>query len=307
MIFKEYLKQEKKSDFIDDLLNCTIQEIYNINNYEFILIFLIDLTKFEKDYLKVNKKLFESFISAFNKEKNIVINQYKNEEYYKIISIIEDYRVYLEQKPKLLLNLDIIILLFYQKNIRKEFKTFFNKIKSKNELVQYILKNRKIFYAYDCDEMVIIYNNGFPIEINDVLSLSSDFKEYIKFYITMYENKNKRNEILRVDLKKMPDILENYELNNLIRFVDITIDNSKIYFPFEKYNELINKLSDYGKLLGLKSIFDKHSRNYKSVEINKNLRKKIHEIGKLCIEMDKFDNIQIIKFIQDDAKSYYNK
>ena len=306
LIFKEYLKQEKKSDFIDDLLNCTIQEIYNINNYEFILIFLIDLTKFEKDYLKVNKKLFESFISAFNKEKNIVINQYKNEEYYKIISIIEDYRVYLEQKPKLLLNLDIIILLFYQKNIRKEFKTFFNKIKSKNELVQYILKNRKIFYAYDCDEMVIIYNNGFPIEINDVLSLSSDFKEYIKFYITMYENKNKRNEILRVDLKKMPDILENYELNNLIRFVDITIDNSKIYFPFEKYNELINKLSDYGKLLGLKSIFDKHSRNYKSVEINKNLRKKIHEIGKLCIEMDKFDNIQIIKFIQDDAKSYYS-
>ena len=307
LLFKSYLKQKEKSNYIDDLLNCTIQEIYNINSYEFILIFLIDLIKFEKDYLKINHKLFESFISEFNMEKNIDIKQYKNEEYYKIIAIIEDYRVFLEQKPKLLLNLDIIILLFYQKNIRKEFNIFFNKIKSKNEVVHYILKNREIFYAYDCDEMEIIYKNG-AIKIYDVLNLCSNFNEYIKFYIKMYENKNKRIEILKVDLAKMPNIQENYEFNYLIKFVDITIDDNDIkYYPYEKYVELINKLNNYKKLLELKSIFlDKYNKNWKSDDINKNLRKKIHEIGKLDIEADNLDNMQIIKFIQDDAKFYYN-
>ena len=302
LIFKAYLKQNEKSDYIDDLLNYTIQDIYNINNYEFILILLIDLVKFEKDYLKINHQLFEKFISSFN---NIYIDikQYENEEYYKIISIIEGYRVNLEQKLKLLLNLDIIILLFYQINIRKEFKIFFNKIKSKKEVVHFILKNRKIFYAYDCDEMEIIYTNGFNIKINDVISLSSNFNEYIKFYIKMYENDNKRNEILRVDLTKMPEISENYEFNYLKKFVDITIDDNEIeYFPYEKYIELINKLNDYEKLLELKSIF--LNKNWKSYKINSNLRNKIHKIGKLYIEKDKLDNIQIIKFIQNDAKSY---
>ena len=309
LIFKEYLKLHEQSNYIDILLKCTIDEIYisSVINYEFILNFLIDLLKFEKDYSKVNQKLFESVISGFNETKKVNITKYNNEEYNKIISIIESYRNNFKKKPYIL-NLDIIILLFYQTNIRDKFIVFMNKVESKKSVIDYILKNDYIFKKYNCSEMEKIYINGEKIDVNKVINLSSTCNEYIKFFIKISEIKH--NEIINIDLKIMPSIEINYEINDLKKFIKISIINEKLYFPSNKFVELIEKLNktNYMKLLELKSIFcDKdYNNNWKTNKIQKSIKTAIHQTGKSFIENNKLNNLEIINFIQEDAKDYYS-
>ena len=96
-------------------------------------------------------------------------------------------------------------------------------------------------------------------------------------------------------------------IKDLKKFIDYTIKNKELYFPYEQFKGLVAKLnnSNYDKLLELKSIFKNFESCYKSNEIRDTLNKAIHETGKSFIKQNKLDNFQIISFIQEDAKTYY--
>ena len=151
--------------------------------------------------------------------------------------------------------------------------------------------------------MELIYKSG-NIKLANILNLSLNINDYIQFFCIY--GKEKSEEV--IDLKKCPSPDENYSLRYLSKFIDIVIKNEKLYFPYEKFIELIEKLSkSYSKIKELKSIFDKYRGNYKTNKIIEKLDKVFHETGKIFIESNKLDNLDIITFIQEDAKVYYKE
>ena len=164
LIFKEYINNHEKKDLIEYLLEDTAKEIKENQSsidYEMILFFFINLLNFQNEYSNIDKRrqsIFELAISNFI-EKEISIKKYNNNEYGKIITTIEKYRNDLNDK-NLLLNLDIIILLYYQFHDKKKFMSFLGTIKSKEEAIDYMLKYPNIFSKYDCSELEIMFKYG---------------------------------------------------------------------------------------------------------------------------------------------------
>lgn len=235
LIFKEYIEKHDQN-IMDYLLSNTAYEINNnskeIVNFEFVLLFLINLLNFENNFsnLKEGKKLlFKSILEKFIEIKKVDIKKYNNSEYRKIIETIEKYRKYLEENQ--LLNLNVIILLYYKINKSDEFKKCFNEIKSKKkEVIDYIFKHHLIFSKFNFSEMELIYKSG-NIKLANILNLSLNFNDYIQFFCIY--GKEKSEEV--IDLKKCPSPDENYSLRYLSKFIDIVIKNEKLYFPYEKF------------------------------------------------------------------------
>ena len=96
LIFKEYIEKHDQN-IMDYLLSNTAYEINNnskeILNFEFVLLFLINLLNFENNFsnLKEGKKLlFKSILEKFIEIKKVDIKKYNNSEYRKIIETIEN-------------------------------------------------------------------------------------------------------------------------------------------------------------------------------------------------------------------------
>ena len=146
---------------IEYLIESAISEIKKneeIIDYEFILEILICLLKFEDDYYKLTikeKSLFELILTDFNKFKKVLIKQNNNNEYNKIINIIEKYRDNIKEK-NILLNLDIFILIYYHINIRRNFINYLKNITYKEEIINYMIIHPSIFTKYNCSDMEYI-------------------------------------------------------------------------------------------------------------------------------------------------------
>ena len=312
MIFKKYLEIHEKSKYIDNLLESTQNEIIQntqIIDIEFLLSFLITLFGGKTKYSDIPKNFqlyFKLVISHFVNIEQIVIDKYNNIEYNEIIKILEKNKTDFKDK-NLVLNLDLIILLFYQTNIKNEFKSFFEKIEYKREVVEYIIKHPKIFKNYNSSELKLIYDNADENQIDLILSVSSNFNEFINFICLNIEKIKNKKLYKFINLRNCPFPEENYDYLNLIKFIDLIIDKD-IYFPSKQFIVLVEKLSlkDYGKLIQLKSIFIEHEKEWKVFEIIKKLNEAIHLTGKKFIDENKLDNLEIINFIQEDAKTYYN-
>ena len=181
--------------------------------------------------------------------------------------------------------------------------SFLGTIKSKEEAIDYMLKYPNIFSKYDCSELELMFKYG-KKDFQKLLELSSNFNEYIKLFCLHIVDIQGGNYI--IDLNKCPIPDENYNIKDLKKFTDYTIQNKELYFPYEQFKGLVAKLnnSNYDKLLELKSIFKNYESCYKSNEIRDALNKAIHETGKSFIKQNKLDNFQIISFIQEDAKTY---
>ena len=312
MIFKRYLEIHEKSKYIDNLLERTQNEIINSTeiDYDFFLSFLITLfeekTKDSENSKKL-KPIFELAISKFNNIPKIIIKGYNNEEFNKIIKRLEEYKINLKDK-NLILNLELVILLFYQTNYRTKFKSFFETINYKNDVVKYILKYKLIFNKYDCSELKLIYDNADEKEIGNISFLSSNFNEFINFICLNIENIKNKKLYKYLKFEKCPIPNENYNSQNLIKFIEFTIDEKNIDFPSKQFIDLVGKLNlkDYKKLFELKSIFIKYEKNWKVKDILKKLNESFHYTGKKFIEENKLKNLDIITFIQEDAKNYYS-
>ena len=310
LIYNEYIKVHESKNYRDYFLKSTANELYNIKDiidYEFLLNFFIKLINFREKISELNqneKSYFQLSICNFIRIKAFVIKQYQNKEYFKILETLEKYKNEI-QDENIILNLDCFIILFYQINKRNNFQNFFKKVTNKNEVVNFMMNNPKYFNKYYSSELEMIYENG-NITIPFLIELSSNFNEYIKFFC------NHAQEILvnkdDVDLYNCPPIEENFEFNDLKKFVENTIDiNNRLYFPNKQFEILIEKINknNYKKLVELKSIFQKYQSNWKAESILKKLNQAIHETGKIFIESNKFNNEEIITFIQEDAKFFY--
>ena len=213
LIFKKYLELHENLNYIDNLLENTKNEIINSKDkidYEFLLSFLITLfgnkTKFS-DVPENLKSCFKLTISNFINIKEVNIKNYYNKEYNKKIKVLENYKNDLIEE-KSLLNLDLIILLFYQTNNRKEFVNFFEKIKyNKKDIVEYIIKHSNIFKQYNCSELELFYTNADDKEIGRISSLSSNFNEYISFICLNIEKIKDKNLYQNINLKNCPSII----------------------------------------------------------------------------------------------------
>jgi len=306
VIFKQYLERDKNASSIQYLLECTSNVFYNakeIIDYEFILNFFIYLIsniepKQNKERLE---RIFNSTISKFIDLKPINIKKYKNQKYNNIIKKIEIYREEFAN-TNFILSLDLFILVFYKVNYFNKFGEKFNIIKQKDKAVDYILKHKNIFNKFYCSDLELIYKNANNNKFNDIIKLSSNYNEYIKFFclnIQILEDK----KIIDIDLENFPEIDVNCDINDLDKFINYVINNHKKYFPTNQFEELINKLKlkDYNKLLQLKNIFSK----YQKKRIMEKLDEAIHYTGKIFIEKNKLNNLEIIRFIQNDALIYY--
>ena len=310
LIFKEYLNKHENSNFIDDLLENTANEINKtkeIIDFEFMLEFILTLIDNEKNFTKISnkkKQFFELVFSNFKDIDKIIIVNYKNKKYHEVIAIINNYKKNIKNKTNIILNIDLFTLLYYQINDNNKFSKIFNNISKKSEATKFIIKHIKYFQKFNCSQLQLIYNYAEDKQINIILSLSLNFNEYIKFFCLNLDKILSKNLYRHINLKDCPVPGEEYDFNYLKQFIDAIIDNDKIYFPKEQILELINKLkfNDYKKLIQLKSIFI-NSNSHK--EILNRLDEVIHFTGKIFIEENKLDNYEIISFIQEDAKIYY--
>ena len=308
LIFKEYINVHENQNGFEYLLERTADEIINakdIIDIEFILLFSLNLFNIKNDFSEVNlekQSFLESIICNFINIEKTIIKNYNNEEYNQIIDKIEKYRDEVKDK-NLILNLDSFILLFYQMNSREKFKIFFKKLAFKNEVINYMLKHQKYFTKYDFSELEMIYETKY-VNISYLLELSLNSNEYIKFFCSHI--KDIENEGF-IELKNCPVLEENFDYKYLERFIDFIINNSKLFFPSNQFEQLIErlKLKNFEKLEELKSIFQKYGSNWKANKINEKINKAFHETGKQYIQNYKFTNEQIIDFIHEDAKVFY--
>ena len=308
MIFKKYLELHENSKYIDKLLENTKDEIIKsttIIDYEFLLSFIITLFDEKAKNPNIQGKLqsiFELAISNFRYIGEIKIKKYNNSDYHKMIKILENYKNDLENE-NLILNLDLILLLFYQKNNKDEIKNFFKKIKDKKSAVEYIIKHSNIFDNYNCSELELFYNNSDEKEIGSISALSTNLNEFVNFICLNIEKIKNKKLLGYINFKNCPLPDENYNYENLIKFVELIINDNKIFFPFQQFKNLSEKLEckDYDKLIQLKSIFIKYKNNWKVNEVLEKLNMSIHLTGIKFIEENKFDNLKIITFIQEDS------
>jgi len=312
-IFKTYLEIHEASKYIDNLLESTQNEIINskkIIDYEFLLTFLITLFDEKEKYSDIPNNLqliFELTISNFIDIEKIIINNYNNKEYNKIIKILEQKKDDLKDE-NLLLNLDLIILLFYQTNKKEEFKSFFEKVNYKADVVKYMLKHISIFKNYNKSELEMIYDNADEEEIGSISLLSSNLNEFINFICLNIEKIKDGNLYEYIDFENCPLPNGEYNYQNILKFIELIIDKKNIYFPSKQFIALADNLNlkDYDKLIQLKSIFIEYEKNFKAKDILKKLNESIHSTGKKFIEENKLDNLKIISFIQEDAIIYYD-
>ena len=310
VIFKTYLLL-KNNNIMPYLLEETSKIIIKSQNIniEFLLVFFISLINNQKNFSELSNKsqeIFKSIISNITKEKNIDIKKYNNKDYTEIINNIENYTNYFKEKD-LSLNLFIFLLTFYQMNDQNKFNEIFKKTELKNEVIEFILKHHKIFSNLNALNIKLLFDNIKNTKksgnFNELISLASNFNEYVKFYCLTQDYIISHKPYINYDHSPYPD--ENTEIFLIGQFIEILMENN-FNFPGDRIGYLIKTLEkkDYKKLNDLKDIFIKYN-NWKSQAILNKLYPAIHNTGKFFIENNKFDNLEIITFIQEDAKIYY--
>ena len=96
------------------------------------------------------------------------------------------YRNSLKNFP-IILNIDLFILIFYQFNDKKQFNEWFNRIESKIKVTEYIISHPEIF-KHDCSNLEFLFENRGKIELHKIISLATNFNEYIKFFLSKKNN-----------------------------------------------------------------------------------------------------------------------
>ncbi len=202
--------------------------------------------------------------------------------------------------------MDLFLLTFYQLKDEKKFNEIFRKTQSKNEVIQFILKHKKTFSNLQSSNIQLLFEN---IENKDkdkyfseLISLSSNFNEYVKFFCSK-KNFIPRKFYIKREECPLPD--ENTDITLLVQFVEILMEKD-LFFPENLFVVLIEKLEmkDFKKIFYLKDIFKKYN-NWNTKSIIEKLNLAFHNTGKDFITKNKLNNLDIITFIQEDALIFY--
>ncbi|ORX42163.1 hypothetical protein BCR36DRAFT_465718 [Piromyces finnis] len=288
IIYKEYLIREKLDLLVLYLLEEKVKEL--LNN---ILSSLI-----KKNEIRIRKDI------------NININPYK-----KIIDKFDLYNSDDINRENILFFLLIYNQIYHIKN----FNDIYVKIQKKKEILNFIRKNKNIFSNLKCENLKMIYEkaNKEETSINDVLILASNSNEYISFFCSV--KKDIINKCVKIKFDKIPELdgktniklLESF-INELIE-MNVQLEKSDYDTIERKFLMLINVLKtkeeDYNKLNELKNIILKYDDT--NIPLFKKILEKVynalHDLGKSLIEKHKWNNIEILNYLQEDVKVSYKE
>jgi len=307
LIFKNYLPINQ----IPFLLLETTEVISKskIFDFEFVLNYFITLTDKQENFSELSwgfKDMFKSVLLNLKNKKKIMIRKYNNKEYRKVINIIENYDIGIGDK-EFLLYYYLFILLYYQYHGPDKFNDIFNQIPLKSRAIKFVLQHKINFSNINSSNLQCIFEkvNRNKISFDNILSLSTDYNESIKFICRNKEYVlSGKKEIL---FNELPSPNENIDIEILIQYIEILreIKVDKTYF-FKQFSQLIRKLNmkSYIKLISLKKITETYKDIQFTNSILKELRLSIHNTGKYFIENNKLENKDIITFIQEDSKFF---
>jgi len=308
-IFHRYL-QENQLTF---LLIGTYEAINSSKklDFEFVLTYfttLINGKEIFSDLSGNSQYFFKSIFLNFGNKKKIIIKNYNN-KFNGIMRIIKNFKIDITDK-NFTLYFYLFLLIYYQFNSRKDnFNGIFEKIPLKYEAFDFIKNHRKCFpkLNYSNLQLILKYNcNREDFSFNDIISLSTDFNECIKFCCKSDEFIISQKPKIKIDDFPLPD--ENTDMELLEQFVimvkiikgDMGIVRLRILYLIDRLN---NK--NYKKLVLLKNIVEKHKQDIPlSNQIFEKLRPVFHYTGKYLIENNELNNLEIITFIQEDGLNY---
>jgi len=309
-----YVLNSIENNFDRDLVNKE-QPINNILPYLFK-----NVTKYrEKSEDLVNKEKLIKYIcvKSLKNKKYIFLGEYESDKYRKLINTLTSINTYnydFDDNENLYYNLFLIIL-FYKSNSQNMFEEYYNQIRDKSLASKFILKHKSIFGSLTYPNLKLIYNNLNSIndvDINSVLSFLNNSNEYLEFF---YEN---RNSIINckeeIDFSSIPQFNKKTNFDLILKFIEVFSQLNKIRNPESveiNFNNLVSTydVSNYNSLINLKEHFSllcNQKTKFININILNRINFSIHYISKELIEKDKFTNIGIIKFIQEDAKCYYD-
>ncbi|ORX43670.1 hypothetical protein BCR36DRAFT_460280 [Piromyces finnis] len=323
IIYKEYLIREKLDLLVLYLLEeskATIIDQKKID-FEYVLIYIetllyneISINNLSKEVKELLNNILSSLIKKneirIRKDINININPYK-----KIIDKFDLYNSDDINRENILFFLLIYNQIYHIKN----FNDIYVKIQKKKEILNFIRKNKNIFSNLKCENLKMIYEkaNKEETSINDVLILASNSNEYISFFCSV--KKDIINKCVKIKFDKIPELdgktniklLESF-INELIE-MNVQLEKSDYDTIERKFLMLINVLKtkeeDYNKLNELKNIILKYDDT--NIPLFKKILEKVynalHDLGKSLIEKHKWNNIEILNYLQEDVKVSYKE
>ncbi|OUM60841.1 hypothetical protein PIROE2DRAFT_13322 [Piromyces sp. E2] len=282
IIYKTFLLERGMSFLIPNLLEETQTTITKSNkiDYEYLLIYIHTLINNEKNFQlipKENKEIMNNILSSLMDKKEIKIKKYDKNDYFKLVNMMDNY--------------------YYQ------------------DIINFIIKHKNLFPNLDCSNLKLIFEktDKEKVSLNDVLMLSTNFNEYLKFFCSQeyFIEKN----VPKIQFNKCPKPNENVNIQQLEKFFNILmkmdLDSSDLNYIKDNIITLINsfdgKPANYEKLIILKNMSIKYKNISITDKILNRLNDALHYTGKICIENDKWDNMQIINYIQEDVKMYYKE
>ncbi|OUM66214.1 hypothetical protein PIROE2DRAFT_59532 [Piromyces sp. E2] len=315
-ILKCYLLENNLKNYLPYLVESSLISLdqYKKIEFKFLLELLVVLIDHQRDYFKLtnkSKEVFEELISSYIYIEEIYFEKCNTDSYEETMQIIENYNLDEENSNENFnFNFNLFFLMYDSLKGNMEFSKFFNRIKSKQNAVDYIVDKKEIFKNLRSSDLQLIFDNkDRNIEFNDILSLTSDYNEYLTFFCS---NKNYiLQEKPKIDLNDMPNPHDRVDTNTLLQFIEIAVElnlGRKNNMKFKNsFVNLVNKLKNNNleKLYILKNISKQHYLYNYYYSIDDTLNKAIHETGLFFIENNKMSSIEIIKFIQKDSKEEY--
>jgi len=318
VIYKKYLIGNEVKNLIPDLLEEALKNIIEPEkiNFEYMLVYfntVIDNNKYFYSIPKESKRLLDIILSNFVDKEKIDIRKYNNSEYDKLIRLMGSY-YYGNLEKKSLTGYYLFIILFHQMNsLENKFNEYFNKIIMKQDAIDFIIKHKKLFPNLVFSNLRNIFSaaDWEKTSLNDVLMLASSYNDYLRFfssqahYIKKYEPK--------IQFDKCPKPTEDTDLGLLENFIknliEMELENQDINNIKNKFILLINSLNekDYEKLKKLKNITLKYGNILMTKSIMEKIDDALHTTGKVYIENDRWSNMDILNYIQEDNKKYYRE
>ena len=314
VIFKLYLKFNSMEKYVPNLLNHYSETIDKQDKIEveFIFDFIYSLFNDKKSFTKLSLNSQESFKTALKSLKHMKTIYYNNnlnkEKYKGVLNILEENYSYYDDELSLYVDLLQLMIINMNKNVEK-FNMIFNRIKMKEKAADFIINHKNCYSNFHSPYLVFLfkYATNKDRKFNDILSLASNFNEYLNFFCL---NGNYIiNKKIKLDLSNIPVIDESTEIDLLNPFFEI-LDYLRVEWGYKQkicigLSNLINIYykKDLKKLYVLREIFRK---NYSNNDILKKINYAIHDTGKISIMNNELSNIEIIKFIKEDARYYPN-
>eukprot|EP00833_Pecoramyces_ruminatium_P010584 jgi/Orpsp1_1/1184616/evm.model.c7180000090279.1 len=219
--FLFYLIFNKKEKYISSLLNQYLEIINKKEklDFEFILELFDILNDINEKYLNITENMEEILkriiLSLKNKKEILNVKNCSEEKYKNIMELLKKYKSIFNNNKELELNFNLFLLIFVSSNNDHEkFNEIFSRIQLKEEAIKFIKRHKKSFLNLQCSNLDLLFENTTnKNKFNDILSLASDFNEYLKFFCS------KGNYILsekpKISFDGIPDPDENTKMNLL--------------------------------------------------------------------------------------------